>query len=279
MRMSTAVSCGSFTPTDHKVIIHTAAMEAVRELASDDSALNSGLRRWLLQQKRTQMWESGICTANAIYALLYGSAAADDLQSTAKDRLTLNYGKKKAVVTATSGADSPAALGYLRETYTDGAAPKSITVERRNAGEAWGAVYAQYLTPIADATAHAAGLTIRREVSTAAPRLGDKFTTRYIITADRDYEYVCLCADRAACAEPAEQLSGYRWQGGLGYYRAVRDAHTDYFFDRLPKGTYVLEETAFIDREGRYTTGLTRIQCVYAPEYGGHTAAGEVMVK
>ena len=59
----------------------------------------------------------------------------------------------------------------------------------------------------------------------------------------------------------------------------MRDAHTDYFFDRLPKGTYVLEETAFIDREGRYTTGLTRIQCVYAPEYGGHTAAGEVMVK
>ncbi len=269
---------GSFTPTGHKVIVHTAAMEAVHELAADDRALNSGLRRWLLQQKRTQMWESSICTTNAIYALLYGEAAAADLQSTAKDRLTLNYGKKKTVVSASDGARSAAALGYLRETYTDGAAPKSITVERRNAGEAWGAVYAQYLTPIADATAHAAGLTIRREVSTAAPRLGDKLTTRYIITADRDYEYVCLRADRAACAEPAEQLSGYRWQGGLGYYRAVRDAHTDYFFDRLPKGTYVLEETAFIDREGRYTTGLTTIRCLYAPEYGGHTPAFEINI-
>ena len=269
---------GSFTPTGHKVIIHTAAMEAVRELASDDSALNSGLRRWLLQQKRTQMWESSICTANAIYALLYGTAAADDLQSTAKDRLTLNYGKKKVVVSASSDASSVAALGYLRETYTDGAAPKSITVERRNAGEAWGAVYAQYLTPIADATAHAAGLTIRREVSATAPRLGDKLTTRYIITADRDYEYVCLRADRAAAAEPAEQISGYRYQGGLGYYRAVRDAHTDYFFDRLPKGTYVLEETAFIDRTGRYTTGLATIRCLYAPEYGGNTSAVELTI-
>ena len=269
---------GSFTPTGHKVIIHTAAMEAVRELASDDSALNSGLRRWLLQQKRTQMWESSICTANAIYALLYGTAAAEDLQSTAKDRLTLNYGKKKTVVSASSDASSVAALGYLRETYTDGAAPKSITVERRSAGEAWGAVYAQYLTPIADATAHAAGLTIRREVSSTAPRLGDKFTTRYIITADRDYEYVCLRADRAAAAEPAEQLSGYRYQGGLGYYRAVRDAHTDYFFDHLPKGTYVLEETAYIDRTGRYTTGLATIRCLYAPEYGGNTPAAELTI-
>ena len=102
---------------------------------------------------------------------------------------------------------------------------------------------------------------------------------RYIITADRDYEYVCLRADRPAAAEPAEQVSGYRYQGGLGYYRAVRDAHTDYFFDHLPKGTYVLEETAFIDREGRYTTGLATIRCLYAPEYGGHTAAVDLTVE
>lgn len=281
---------GSFTPTGHKVLIHTAAMEAVRELTPDDQPLNSGLRRWLLQQKRTQMWESSICTTDAIYALLHGAAAAADLQSTAKDHLTLNYPNRKASVpvglangnsktSAVSSSSSPAALGYIRETYVDGAAPRSITVQRNSPSEAWGAVYAQYLTPIAEASAHASGLTIRRELSNTAPRLGDKFTTRYIITADRDYEYVCLRADRPAAAEPAEQLSGYRYQGGLGYYRAVRDAHTDYFFDRLPKGTYVLEETSFIDRTGNYTTGLCRIQCLYAPEYEGHTAAVEVKIE
>ena len=73
-------------------------------------------------------------------------------------------------------------------------------------------------------------------------------------------------------------MSGYRYQGGLGYYRAVRDAHTDYFFDRLPKGTYVLEEKDFIDRTGRYTTGLATIRCLYAPEYGGHTQAKEMNI-
>ena len=275
---------GSFTPTGHKVLIHTAAMEAVRELTPDDQPLNSSLRRWLLQQKRTQLWESSICTTDAIYALLHGAAAAADLQSTAKDHLTLDYSGRKVSVPAgspkgTSAASAPAALGYIRETYVDGAAPRSITVQRNSPSEAWGAVYSQYLTPIAEASAHASGLTIRRELSNTAPRLGDKFTTRYIITADRDYEYVCLRADRPAAAEPAEQLSGYRYQGGLGYYRAVRDAHTDYFFDRLPKGTYVLEETSFIDRTGNYTTGLCRIQCLYAPEYEGHTAAMEVKIK
>lgn len=280
---------GSFVPTGHKVLIHTAAMEAVRELTPDDQGLNSGLRRWLLQQKRTQMWESSICTTDAIYALLHGAAAAADLQSTAKDNLTLNYDKKKVNVptgfhggktlAAARTSSSPAALGYIKQTYTDGPAPRSITIQRHSAGEAWGAVYAQYLTPIAEATAHSVGLTIRRELSSQTPQLGDKLTTRYIITADRDYEYVCLRADRPAAAEPAEQLSGYRYQGGLGYYRAVRDAHTDYFFDHLPKGTYILEETSFIDRTGRYTTGLCRLQCLYAPEFEGHTDAVELNVK
>ncbi len=266
---------GSFTPTSHKVCVHTTAMEAVRQLAANDKPLNSGLRRWLLQQKRTQMWESSICTVDAIYALLYD--AAPDLESTAKDQLTLNYPRRKVSVTANKSS-SPAALGYLRETYTDGAAPKSITVKRNSPGEAWGAVYAQYLSPIADVAAQSSGLSVRCEWSQLSPRLGDELTTRYIITADRDYEYVCLRADRPAAAEPGAQVSGYRYQGGLGYYRAVRDAHTDYFFDRLPKGTYVLEEKAFIDRTGRYTTGLTTIRCLYAPEYGGHTQAFELTI-
>ena len=59
----------------------------------------------------------------------------------------------------------------------------------------------------------------------------------------------------------------------------MRDAHTDYFFDSLPKGTYVLEETSFIDRTGRYTTGLCRLQCIYAPEFSSHTNAVELDVK
>lgn len=280
---------GSFTPTGHKIAIHTAAMEAVEDFSDSTAPAGSshrrGLRRWLLQQKRTQMWDSGINTTNAIYALLHShatSSAAAELEDTSRDRLDLHFGKRTVTLSSPAGkpttTDSPAALGHLRATYTDGTAPTSITVERSAATEAWGAVHAQYLTPLTDASAHAGGLTIRRELSATTPRLGDKLTTRYIITADRDYEYVCLRADRAACAEPAEANSGYCYQGGLGYYRAVRDAHTDFFFDRLPKGTYVLEETAFIDRTGHYTTGLCRLQCLYAPEYNSHTSATTLSV-
>lgn len=270
---------GSFAPTSHKILVHTSAMEAVEDLRDIEKPKHlNGLRRWLLQQKRTQMWESSICTADAIYALLHGNPAG--LASTDKDKLTLNYARRKVSLPSTTAkADSPAALGYIRETFADAeAAPKSITVKRNNKGEAWGAVYAQYLSPISDATAHAAGLTIRREFSSTTPRLGDKLTMRYVITADRDYDYVCLRAERPASAEPAKQVSGYRYQGGLGYYCAVRDAHTDYFFDRLPKGTYVLEETTFIDRTGSYTSGICRVQCIYAPEYCANDKASLIKI-
>lgn len=267
---------GSFNPTSHKIIHHVAAMEAVQVMEPANKPLLKGLRRWLLQQKRTQMWESNICTADAIYALLTGNTA--ELNAAEPDAIQLNYAKRKVDINRQMADKAVAGLGFIKTQFSDGEAPKSITVERRTDSEAWGAVFATFLTPMTDASSSATGLSVRREVITTTPKVGDRFTTRYIIKADRDYEYVNLRAPRAACAEPAEQLSGYRYQGGLGYYRAVRDAHTDYFFDHLPKGTYVLEETSFIDRAGTYTSGLTTIRCLYAPEYGGQTAAVELNI-
>ena len=262
---------GSFNPTSHKIIHHVAAMEAVQVMQPDNQQLLRGLRRWLLQQKRTQMWESNICTVDAIYALFLGNSA--ELNATEPDDLRLNYASRQVEVSRQTADKSVAGLGYIKQQFADGEAPESITVQRRTDSEAWGAVFATFLTPMTDASSSSMGLGVRREVITTNPKVGDRFTTRYIITVDRDYEYVNLRAARPACAEPAVQFSGYHYQGGLGYYRAVRDAHTDYFFDHLPKGTYVLEETSFIDRAGHYTSGLATIRCLYAPEYGGNTPA------
>ena len=267
---------GSFEPTSHKIIHHVAAMEAVNVMEPQNKTLQRGLRRWLLQQKRTQMWESNICTADAIYALLTGNTA--ELQATAPDDIKLNYAKRQVDITRQEAGNTIAGLGFIKKQFSDGEAPKTITVTRHTDSEAWGSVFATFLTPLSDASASSAGLKVRREVSSASLKVGDKLTTRYVISADRDYQYVCLRAARAACAEPSEMTSGYHYQGGLGYYQAVRDAHTDYFFDRMPKGTYVIEETSFIDRDGAYTTGLVTLRCLYAPEFAASTSAVELNI-
>jgi hypothetical protein len=76
---------------------------------------------------------------------------------------------------------------------------------------------------------------------------------------------------RASALEPVNVLSGYRWQGGLGYYESTRDASTNFFFNALQKGTYVFEYLLFVTHEGDFSNGITTIQCMYAPEFTAHS--------
>jgi hypothetical protein len=66
-------------------------------------------------------------------------------------------------------------------------------------------------------------------------------------------------------------ISGYRWQGGLGYYETTRDASTNFFFDNLRKGTYVFEYPLFVTHKGNFSNGITSIQSMYAPEFTSHS--------
>ena len=102
---------------------------------------------------------------------------------------------------------------------------------------------------------------------------------RLVIRADRDMDFVQLKDQRGACFEPIGALSGYRWSGGLGYYAEVEDAGTNFFFDHLGKGTYVLEHSYRVVRSGEYETGIATLQSAYAPEFAAHSAGGTLMVE
>jgi len=73
-------------------------------------------------------------------------------------------------------------------------------------------------------------------------------------------------------------LSSYKWQDGLGYYESTKDASTNFFFSTLPKGTYVFEYPLFVNQEGRFSNGITTIQCMYAPEFTAHSEGIMVQV-
>jgi len=66
---------------------------------------------------------------------------------------------------------------------------------------------------------------------------------------------------------------------GLIYYQTTKDASTNFYFDRLPKGTYVLEYPVYVNRSGEYANGITTIHCMYAPEFTSHTQGIKVTVK
>ena len=92
-------------------------------------------------------------------------------------------------------------------------------------------------------------------------------------------DFIQIKDSRAACMEPTDQLSGYSWNGKIGFYRASYDASTCFFIDRLPKGTHQIEYTVNVDRAGTYQSGIATVQSAYSPEFGGHSAGFTVVVE
>ncbi len=266
---------GSFTSIDRKIHIHTQIMEALLMVNPDDKTLWNEMKQWLLMEKRTTDWGSCINTLDAIHALL--ACGTDDLNDNNEDVLTIKGKRYTLSLTPPSNAK-----GYLHS-KVDISSPKSISIHKKSADTSWGAVYAEFEQPIDSVKDSWQGIHIRREMS--APQtsqdgkmhVGDKVYIRYVITAKHDFEYVMLHAPRPASAEPADQLSGSRYSNGLSFYRSVRDSSTDYYIAHLPKGTYVLEEECFIDRNGTYSMGIATIECLYAPEFRAYT--GNVKIR
>lgn len=261
-----------FVGSDRKMGVHTVLMEALSLADVADKAEADGLCRWLLSQKRLQDWGTSTTTMDAVYALLQGQG--QDLTLHADDEVRLESPKGEEWVVLQASEDGLAGLGTVTATVegrelADGAGVLKVT-KKEEAPSAWGAAYAQFRLPLAEVESAAAGLQIRVEADGHSPKVGERLTLRYVITSDRDYEYVRLKAGRAACLEPVEALSGYEYRNGLGYYKEVKDASTNYFFERLPKGTYVLEMECYVERAGRYTLGAAKLNGVYAPEFSAY---------
>jgi hypothetical protein len=102
---------------------------------------------------------------------------------------------------------------------------------------------------------------------------GDTVVTRVEVRVDREMHFVHLKDTRAASLEPDDVLSTYKWQDGVGYFQSTRDTATHFFFDRLPRGSYVFEYSCHVFQEGVCNGGFAEIQCMYAPEFNAHSGS------
>ena len=262
----------------YKIPTEVAAMEAIQRITKDTKAIDE-MKRWLLKQKQTQTWETPIATADAVYVLM-ATGTSDLLANTGGVEITLG---KEVIRTPADNA-----IGYIKKTVSgDVMNIKKVSVDKEGTGMGWGAVYAQYLESMDQIGEQGNGLSVSRQLykgdealNESAPlKVGDKITVRLTVKADRDMDFVQIKDDRAACMEPLQAVSGFRWSNGLGYYQATKDASTQFFIDQMRKGTYVIEYQVYVNRTGEYQTGIATVQSAYAPEFGGHTRGYRVMVE
>ena len=256
---------------DYRIPSQVAAIEALKALAPGDKPTISEMQRWLLQEKRTQAWDTPINSVNAVFAFLDGEM--DKLQTGEPSTMRID-GQVLEMPKATAG------LGYVKTTIPADDA-QTLTVEKTSEGTSWGAVYAQFMQTSTEVSDASTGLAVSREIRKRVGsewvrindkevlHVGDRVKVRITIQADRDYDFVQLIDKRAACFEPINQLSGYHWP----YYCSPRDNTTNYYFDVLAKGKHIVEAEYNVDRAGRYQTGNCTVQCAYSPEFSAREKA------
>lgn len=267
---------------DYRIPTQVAAIEALKTIAPHDEASIDEMLLWLLQEKRTQAWDTPVNSVNAVYAFTNGGKM-DGLITEDADEAHLSIdGVALDMPQATAG------IGYGKLTMsmhegvpTTGTIissdAKNFTAEKTGDGISWGAIYAQFMQKSSDISNSGEGLSVKREIIVPKEglRIGTRITVRITITADRDFDFVQVVDRKAACMEPVEQLSGYR----EGAYCSPKDNTTNYYFDTFRKGKKVIETEYFISRAGTYETGTCTVSCAYAPEYRATAKSEKLNVK
>ena len=283
---------------DLPIETHVLLLEAFAEVANDMSAVDE-MKIWLLKNKQTNHWKTTKATASAIYGLLgYGQSWLSESENV---KITFPKAPKKAYQAAIqkAQAEQTPGVGYYRLDFAPEKVSKHYaTVKVKNPNEhiVWGGLYWQYFEDLdAIRSFEETPLKLNKqlfkvqyddngevleEVSVGSQlKPGEKLKVRIELKVDRDMEYIHMKDMRASGLEPINVLSRYKWQDGLGYYESTKDVATHFFFDYLPKGSYVFEYPLRVVHEGQFSNGVTTIQSMYAPEFTSHSEGIKVEIK
>jgi len=270
---------------------HSLLIEAFNEISKDVNVVNE-LKLWLLLQKQTQNWKTTTATADAIHALLF----------TGKTEMTTTFDSEISWANEPlklENANVEKATGHIKERITnEKVTEKYAVVDVNNKGNdiSWGAIHWQYYENLDKISAYESKyMSLKREyylekITPSGKKLdpindgnilktGDVVIVRLVLECDRNLEYVHLKDMRPASFEPMQTLSGYFYKDGLGYYGETKDASYNFFFDYMPRGKYVLEYSLRVSQKGTFSTGISTLQCMYAPEFNAHAQGMMIKVK
>ena len=262
----------------------TSTLEAMRVVSPEaERETMREMQRWIINQKRATSWNSSLSTAEAIYALSLDIDGGSGTRRANSSSVELPF--TDGQVYHWEGAYIEASRPFTASSRPE----RKMAVTTQADGEVWGSAFARYTIPTSQVEARGQELQIHRETfvqtlrdgkPTLLPltegyalRVGDRLTTKITLRLTQDLDFVTLRDPRPGFAEPIVQTASYQWGAGTGYYVEPKDKETNFYFDHLLRGEYVLEYEQYVTRTGLYSGLVTRAQSAYAPEYSAHTAA------
>lgn len=254
-------------------------------MAQADQQQIEAMKQWLIWKKRTELWDNNTATLEALAALML--RGHNPLEDSALPMVEV--GSQKLNLESTE-----AGSGYFRTTLSGQdlkAGIDPIRISNPGRSLCWAAIYAQYQKEMDEVQASEGDISLRKEifaerqtqqglklvpVQQAQLSAGDQLVVRLVVENEQPMEYVHLKDYHAAGIEPADVISGYRWQEGIGFYQSTRDEATHFFIYQLPAGKHFFEYKVRLFQEGDYTSGFAEIQCQYAPEFSARSASARL---
>jgi len=261
--------------------------------AGDNTKAVDEMKIWLLRNKQTNDWKTTKATAAACYALLL--KGSNILADTGKSVIKLGG---KALDELKPDVKADAGTGYIKTSWVDEQikpALGKVEIKNNSTNISWGALHWQYLENLDKITSSETNIKLERKYfiqkqtdagpaltavdANHQPKTGDLLKVVVYLKADRDFEYVQLKDMRPAGTEPVDALSTYKYQDGLYYYQVTKDVATNFFISYLNKGNYVFEYQLRVAQPGNFSTGITSVQCMYAPEFNAHSQGERMVIK
>ncbi|WP_408036356.1 alpha-2-macroglobulin family protein [Tenacibaculum aestuarii] len=268
-------------------------IEAFSEIENNTETIDN-LKIWLLKNKQTNRWQTTKATTEAVYALLL--QGSDWISVT--EMVDITIGNKIINPTQLEDTKIEAGTGYFKTSWNGSEITpemSKVNITKKGKGIAWGGLYWQYFEDLDKITSVKNPLNLNKKLfkkintdtgkklqeitKETQLKIGDLITVRIELRSDRDMEFVHMKDMRASGVEPINVLSQYKWLDGLGYYESTKDAATNFFFDRLPKGIYVFEYDVRVNNSGNFSNGITTIQSMYAPEFTSHSKGKRLLIK
>lgn len=236
------------------------------------------IRQWLILQKEAKDWGTSVTTSDVIASLL---------TSGSKWTVPASPAIIKIGNTRVEPENIDRLLGYFRRDVSSlHPSQATLSIEKSGTTPSWGAVYCQFKGEMTEIkAASCAEVSIDKQlykrvngsagvewVAADSITTGDIVQVNLTITVNRDMDYVAIIDQRGACFQPVEQLPQPILSEGIYFYRENRDASTNIFVTRLPKGVYRLSYELYANNAGTFASGIATLQSQYAPSLSAHSS-------
>lgn len=235
------------------------------------------IRQWLILNKQVQNWGNSVNASACISSIL--RSGSNWMTKPGDAAITVNGSRLK-----------PTEADILTGSFVTSIEDQGGSLEISRTAEipAWGAVMSRYTDAMKDIPeVSIPELSIKKQIlakrqqgwiETDTLSVGDVAKVRLIVTASRDMDYITIADQRAATMEPVIQTPRTLFCDGLYFYLENRNAATNLFIDRMPKGQYIIEYEMSINNSGSFSSGIAAIQSQYTPEMTAHSSGSMLTI-